>query len=405
MPAHVVRYLDLNQNVVQQRRVDALTADEARASVQADGAIVLDVQSAVINLWPAWFTRQPSNVLKPAEVSLLCRELRALLGAGLSVVEALDALDASNQRVNSIVSPHAALLGKLREGRSLSSAMKDVEGFPPLLIASVQSSERTSNLIEALDAYLHYDEMVGTLRRRVVSASLYPAIVVALGLLVAVFLLMVVIPRFASLYGEMGSGAGAATRSLLQISLFLREYPWAVPAGIVLLIVVLGVVVQGGLWRRLLLWVLYEIPWLARRVGHFERARVFEALALLVKGGYSLHEAIGMSIGVSGGPEGAARLQQAGQAIERGTAVAPAFAAAGLTDPVTERLLRAGDRGGQFERVLKAISQRHAREFETFVERATRIVEPTLLLGVALLVGGMVILLYMPIFDIAGSVR
>ncbi|MBX9715155.1 MAG: type II secretion system F family protein [Burkholderiaceae bacterium] len=126
---------------------------------------------------------------------------------------------------------------------------------------------------------------------------------------------------------------------------------------------------------------------------------------MLVRGGYSLHEAIGLCVGVSDGAEGAERLRQVQASIERGASVALAFSAADMTDAVTERLLRAGDRGGDFHRVLKAIGDRHAHAFETFVERATRVVEPVLLLLVALVVGGMVLLLYMPIFDIAASVR
>jgi general secretion pathway protein F len=91
--------------------------------------------------------------------------------------------------------------------------------------------------------------------------------------------------------------------------------------------------------------------------------------------------------------------------LARGKRVSATLSQAGLTDTVAERLLAVGERTGSFDVVLQTISQRHAAAFTTFVERATRLVEPVLLLLVALLVGGIVVMMYMPIFDIANGVR
>jgi general secretion pathway protein F len=85
--------------------------------------------------------------------------------------------------------------------------------------------------------------------------------------------------------------------------------------------------------------------------------------------------------------------------------VSSAFTDAGLTDTVTQRLLAVGERTGNFDRVLQTIAQRHAGNFTTFIERSTRIVEPLLLLTVALVVGGIVVMMYMPVFDIASSIH
>jgi general secretion pathway protein F len=85
--------------------------------------------------------------------------------------------------------------------------------------------------------------------------------------------------------------------------------------------------------------------------------------------------------------------------------VSTAFADASLTDSVTQRLLAVGERTGNFDRVLQTIAERHSANFTTFVERATRIIEPVLLLLVALVVGGIVVMMYMPVFDIASSIQ
>jgi len=371
--------------------IDAGSEQEARARLESQGRKVLSIKPA---------PSQAGRAVQ-AELALLCRELRALLQAGLSVVEALDALAAAAGPQ----SLYESLLVRLREGKALSTAMADLGDFPPLLVASVRASERTSDLPHALDAYIRFDDMVGALRRKIVSAALYPMLVVGLGSVIAVFLLMVVVPRFAKLYGESQGQVSWATRALLAFSAQLALRPWLVPSAIVVILGGLVWLARGDRPRRVLAWILARVSLLNNQVEHFERARLFEAMALLIRGGYSLHEALGVCQSLATQPARSARLAMVSTRIEHGTAASQAFAAGGLTDAVTERLMRAGERGGEFDRVLGAIAERHRVAFETFVDRATRVVEPVLLLGVALLVGGMVVLLYMPVFDIAASVQ
>jgi general secretion pathway protein F len=389
------RLFDPARREVQLRQLQAADEAAARASLAESGATVLALRPL------RGRTVEAATPTKRTDLALWCRELRALLQAGLSVVEALDALGAAAGPE----SVYQALLARLREGKALSTAMQDVGGFPALLVASVRASERTSDLTHALDAYLRFDDMVGGLRRKVVSAALYPALVVALGGLIAVFLLLVVVPRFASLYGESGAQVSAATRAVLAFSAALSARPWLVPLGLAGLAAFLAWAATGDRLRRAAAWVVGAWPWLGRQMAHFERARLFEALALLVHGGYSLHEALGVCLSLAQGPRVHGQLVSARQRIEQGASASIGFQSAGLTDAVTERLIRAGERGGDFDRVLRAIAERHRQAFETFVERATRIVEPVLLLGVALMVGSMVVLLYMPVFEIAASVR
>lgn len=402
MASLAVRYLDVASNSVKEELVQADQLSALRDRLERAGHLFLGAHEASAARWLPNSTK--AGARKPAEVALLCRELRSLLQAGLSVVEALDALSHATD-ARGVDSVHAAILARLQEGKSLSAALREVGGFPALLIASVQSSERTSNLDEALESYLHYDDLMLALRRKVVSAALYPSIVVGLGLAVSAFLLLVVVPRFSALYGEMAVSGGSSTRWLIELSVWLSQHRWIAAAGVCLLVAAVVASVRTGMWRVLWDGLLESVPLLREQVDQYEKARVFEALAMLVRGGYSLHEALLLSEGVVSGRRGMARLRMAREAIERGEAVAAALSSAGLTDAITQRLLRAADRGGEFHRVLKAVAQRHARSFETFIERATRVIEPALLLMVAIIVGGLVVLLYMPIFDIASSVR
>lgn len=388
------RLFDPALRAVRLQRVEAADEAAARSLLAEGGGTVLDMQVVRRRI------RAPAGTTR-TDLALWCSELRTLLQAGLSVVEALDALSAAA----GAGSVYEALLVRLREGKALSGAMQDAGGFPPLLVASVRAGERTSDLTHALDAYLRFDGMVGGLRRKVTSAALYPALVVGLGAAISVFLLLVVIPRFAGLYSEAGAGVSGATRLLLAFSAALERQPWLVPACLAVLSCALVWAFTSDRPRVAGAWLIRTWPWLGRQVSHFERARLFEALALLVHGGYSLHESLSVCLTLAQGASMDARIREARHRIEHGASASLAFRAAGLTDTVTERLIRAGERGGDFDRVLRAIAERHRQAFETFVERATRLVEPMLLLGVALMVGSMVVLLYMPVFDIAASVR
>lgn len=404
----LARVLDPVSREVSTQRIEARDATHAEGMLVAAGQHVLALkQERSLRFWlSAGFGRSAER-----EVALFCRELNSLLKAGLSVVEALEALEAHQQRQtphgagvlpNSLYSP---LLGYLRIGKSLSAALAELPGVPPLLVASVRASERTSNLVSALDSYLRYSELVARLRSRVVSAALYPSIVIALGGVITVFLLSVVVPRFAALYAQMGPAAGGATRLLLNVSAVLKTQPWLLPAVMTMVLGGLASLAMHGRWRRLLAWVIESIPMLRRQAQQLELTRLYEALAMLTRGGFSLHESLDLCKTIASGTAQRERLGQAQHLIAQGVSVSRAFAAAEITDAVTERLLRAGERGGDFGAVLHAVSQRHAQTFETFVERATRVVEPLLLLVVAILVGGLVVTLYMPIFDIASSIR
>ena len=406
MKAWRVQYLDLRRRTVVTETRWAANEPALRAALQGQGAQVVSAE-AVASPRRLFSTRSVDAAITPpkaAELALFCSELRSLVAAGLSVVESLEALAEAGGDTRSGWPLASALLERLKAGRSLSSAMRDVGVFPPLLVASVQASERTSHLTEALDAYLGFESMVRALVRRTVSAALYPAIVLALGGVIAVFLLVAVLPRFAALYGQMGNGASGLTGAVLSMSRFLNDAPWLVPA---LVLAALGF----GLWlvraRSLGLLRLSQWPqpaWLARRVRDFELARFFESLALLMAGGYSATEALALCEQTASASDMVQGIRAARQAVEQGQSFSSALGEGGLTDGVSVRLLRAGERGGDFPKTLRAIAQRHAAGFETFVERATRLVEPLLLMAVAILIGGLVILLYMPIFDIAGSI-
>lgn len=393
----VVRSFDVAAASVQEEIVDAASSALAAQHAERAGQVVLSVQAAARTMR----SRGPRATL---DVSWWCHELRTLVAAGMTVVEALETLNAQSLgRARADV--HAALLDRLREGQALSVAMAAVGCFPAVLVAGVKASERTSSLVEALDEFLRYDEMLERLRRQVISAAIYPAVVVTLGGLVSLFLLLFVIPRFSRMYGDLQGQVSWTTAALVAMSKLLNQHWTAVLLVLMAVVAVVVLAWRGGHLARWAVALCNRIAPLQRQLDQFRLAKLYHSLALMFRGGYALDEALRQCAALGLGGRMSSGVEVAQRGLARGQRVSGAFADAGLTDTVTQRLLAVGERTGSFDRVLQTIAERHGSNFSTFIERATRIVEPLLLLLVALLVGGIVVMMYMPVFDIASSVR
>jgi general secretion pathway protein F len=241
------------------------------------------------------------------------------------------------------------------------------------------------------------------MRKQVVNAALYPALVVSLGAAISCFLLLYVLPRFGRMYEGLQAGRSLPTELVLAASAALREHGWLVASATLAAGALLLAAWRGGHLQRALAALVRDVRPLHRQVFHFRTAQLFQALALLVRGGYTVDQALAVAASMDLGHDVRERIRVARAAVAEGKSLSTALAAAGLADITATRLLAVGERGGEIDRVLQTVGARHAGLFATFVERATRLVEPVLLLAVALVVGGLVLLMYMPIFDIAGG--
>jgi len=392
----LVRHVPPGMPSVCEEVLDASTADDLRLRLSNAGSAVLAIRPRGTAL------KSYRGGAAAFDAAWWCRELQALLMAGMTAVEAIETLAAgADDQVRRQV--HSQLLRSLQDGWTLSRAMRGADVFPSVLVAGVAAGERTGDLVDALNDYLRYDEMLSRLRRQAVGAAVYPALVVALGAAISMFLLIYVVPRFAQMYSERHDAMSGMTIAVLWLSATVRGQ-----APILLASIVVGAAALVWTWNtgRLggaAMSVADAIGPLRRQFDHFRLAKLYQSLSLMVRGGYPLLEAMQVCEGLEIGRRLDQGVRSARNNVERGGLVSAAFANAGLADAVVERLLRVGERAGSFDVVLRTIAERHALAFSVFVERATRLVEPVLMLLVALVVGGIVVMMYMPIFDIAGG--
>jgi general secretion pathway protein F len=407
MPDFNIQLFDRASQRIVSEVVSAKNSEAARTLVESRGRVL---QCSVLKMPPApqssAETRSTAR-LRAAEgrldVSWWCRELNTLLRAGMTVVEALATMRVQ-ARGEGRKRLHDDLLVHLQSGQSLSTAMAAVAVFPGILVSSVKASERTSTLTHALEDYLRYHELLAGLKKKVISASIYPALVATLGACISLFLLLFVLPRFAGMYTS-GAGATGMTAVLLLLSSWIRGHTQHVA-----LFSCLGAGAALWAWRsgyvtRVIAYLIERTPALQARIDQFRLAKLYQALALMVKGGYALPEALHLAAGLDLGRDFGERLLMAEQELKEGRSVSTVLAKAQLTDEVTQRLVQVGERTGSFDTILSTLAQRHGDNFTLFVERTTRIVEPLLLLTVSLIVGSLVVLMYLPVFDIANSIQ
>ena len=393
------RLFDARTGLLTQTLLSAATPEQALVAAQAGGMRVLSIRALPQAGRSIGWRRSEKR-----DYPLLCRELRTLLVAGMSVVEAIDTLsefDLRGNRASTGISPSLAsmLRAYLQQGLSLSKALGSMEGVPPVLLACVRSVEHTSNLLEALDDYLRYHDMMANLRSKIISAAIYPAIVSGLGLLIMLFLLIVVLPQFAQMYGQLRGQARGLTHLVIALSQWIVEHQLLFTTGLTALLSACVWVLTSASGLRLLGAWAWRAGWVRARVMDHQLALFYQALHLLSKGGYALSQALQIASTAAVSSLLQDQVLSCQQAIEKGRSVSASLHSHGLATEVDRRLLAAAEDNGEFSQVARAISELHQSRFELMIERMTRLAEPALLMLVALMVGTVVVVMYMPIFE------
>lgn len=337
-------------------------------------------------------------------LALFCQELKVLLAAGITLVESLDTLAEREGKAQSraVIVRLATLL---KEGRTLADAMERMpEAFPPLFAASVRASETSGEIVAALTRYLAYQAQVDIIRKKVVSASVYPAMILLFGGLVLLFMLGYVVPRFSAIYSDRGEAVSFASRMLLEWGLFISSHGYAL-AGY-------GAAALVGLWlwlrqpaaRAWLMGRLQRIPSLGEKLRTFHLARLYRTLGMLLRGGIPAVSALDMAAGILE-PGLRRQLALARTSVGEGSALSEAFQLHGLATPIAFRLIRVAEQTGSMNEMLESAAVFHEEELARDVDLFTRLFEPALMMVIGLVVGAVVLLMYMPIFELAGSIQ
>jgi general secretion pathway protein F len=388
--------VDARQQVVA-LNFEAANAALAAEEVRKQGLSLISLQSRGLRL-------SLGGRRKRFPTTLFSMELMSLLEAGLNLVEALQTLaekEAHGERQEVL----SGMLAAIHRGEPFSQAVAAFpQHFSPLYVATVKASERTGNMREALGRYIAYQEELERVRKKIVSASIYPAILMVVGVLVIGFLMFYVVPRFASVYEDMAGTLPLFSQLLLGFGNFVGNH--AALLGFSLVAAVAAAMWAGSRqdfrgWLNTQLW---RVPAVGSRMKTYQLARLYRTAGMLLRAGIPAVRALDMVRELL-----AAHLRpslvRAKTMIEQGQPMSAALSAAGLATPVAARMMSVGERSGDMGEMFTQIARFHDDEVARFIDWFTRAFEPLLMAVLGVSVGAIVVLMYMPIFELAGSIK
>jgi general secretion pathway protein F len=382
--------------VVEEQVLEAASEAEARQVLANSGARVLALQAARA-VWLRPKARRSFNL------AVFNQQLHSLIDAGQTVVDAIDVLGRNDTRgLSSNV--YNVLLRQLRQGNPLSAAMTSLPSvFPQLYVAMVRSSETTGTLRAAVSRYMHYQRQVDEIRGKVRAAATYPAILLGVGFLVIAFLMLYVLPRFSAVYEGAGTLRQSEAGFVQWWGTFVRSHEWLAWGGLGLTVGVITLLVLHPAVRTVAYRSLMSSAWLGQRLQVLQLARLYRTLGMLMHCGVSVLAAMRMTkASLPAALHG--NLERAVQLVSEGNAMSAALRDCGLSTEVAVRLLVAGESSGNLDEMMGRVADFYDQETAIWIDTAGRLIEPALMLGIGLVVGAIVLMLYSPIFDLANVV-
>jgi type IV pilus assembly protein PilC len=330
------------------------------------------------------------------------QELATLLKAGMPLVQSLDILRRriTNPLFKSVLDD---VYERVRAGNSLSEAF-EAHGtlFPGVYTASLLAGEKSGNLEQVIRRYVAYVKVVATVKRKTISALVYPAILMALALAVVSIIVLRVVPEFGAFYQQFDRELPLSTRIIVQISDVARTYFFVIVGGLVAGAVMFWAWVKQPLQReRFDRWTL-SLPMLGQIARKFSTSQASRTLATLLGGGIPLVNAIDIAARSIKNSYIARELRHAGQQVREGRALATAMNESGAFTDVAIKMVEVGESTGALQEMLNSLADFYDEEIDTNLGRFITLVEPILLVIMGLVIAALLLALYMPLFNMGG---
>ena len=335
------------------------------------------------------------------EFLIFNQELATLLKAGMPLVQSLDLLR------RQMTSPtFRAVLDdvheKVRSGTALSDAFASHgDLFPRVYTASLLAGERSGSLDAVLRRYVEYTKVIATVKRRIVAALVYPAILITLALVLVSIIVLKVVPAFSDFYASFGADLPLITRIIVRVSAIVRN-------DFLLILLTLIVAVAGGLtWvrqtgqkARFDRWVL-RVPMLGQVARKFSTSQMARTLATLLGGGLPLVNALDIAAKSVGNQYMAGQLEVVSHRVREGESFAAALEERGSFPEVAVKMAEVGESTGALQDMLNTAADFYDEEISTKMERFVTLVEPTLLIVMGIVIASLLIALYVPLFQLS----
>jgi len=371
---------------------------EARQKLVERGLYVFSVKTH-INILSQFSQSKGDRFIRPDDFLIFNQQFNTLIKAGLPILRALDLLAerAAAPQLRPILTD---VRQRVREGSLLSDALTAQGSFPPVYVTAISAGERSGNLTGVLDQYIAYLRVSTGFRSRLLTALIYPAVLVAAALIVVTFIFTYAMPKYAELYKELNISLPLLTRIVLTIALPLRTY----------FIALIGLVIGGAIF--VFLWTRSDsgalavdrikprIPifgdiWIKAQIAQFVRT-----LSTLLSGGTPLVSALGTSADAINSRLISTSIEHAAGRVREGQTLHLSLAETRLVPAMALEMIEVGEASGSLAPMLTSVAEFYEEEVDTRLQRSLSWIPIVILVVMALVIGIIMVALYLPMFSL-----
>ena len=342
--------------------------------------------------------------LKQSAFLIFNQQFLTLIKAGLPILTALDLL-IKRQRDKFLLQMLENVRERVKGGELLSDAFSAQRVFPKMYTTTLLAGEKSGNMEEVLGRYITYQRMVQTFRKKLLVSLVYPALLVSTVTVMLIFLITYVVPKFADLFNNLGAELPAITVFMLAVGLNAQKYAWAA----------ILVLAAGGflLWR----WkqsdrgaeqidkFLLSLPLVGEIRLKYQVANFSRILATLLQGGLPLVPAMETAGASMTSRQMLNGIIKAAERVREGQGLAKSLETQNLFPDLAVEMLEVGESTGALPAMLGSVAEFYEEDVQTALGAAMALIEPVILIVMAVFVGGILISLYMPIFTLGAGVH
>ena len=329
------------------------------------------------------------------------QELATLLKAGMPLVQSLDILRqrVANRTFKAVLD---GVHDKVKAGTSLSDAFAAHSGlFPAVYSASLMAGERSGSLDAVIRRYVAYEKVIGAVRRRTISALIYPAILVVMMTLLIGIIVVRVIPAFSTFYANYNRELPFSTRVIVGVSNAIVANFWVIVIGVVSAVALAIWWVNRPGHRERVDRMLLSVPWVGATVRKFSTSQLARTLATLIGGGIPLVNALEIAGRAMTNRHFGEEIREVTRRVSEGESFASALLRRQIFPDVAVKMVEVGESTGALQEMLNSLADFYDEEIETEVARFVTLIEPVILVVMGIVIAAVVLALYMPLFELS----
>jgi len=339
------------------------------------------------------------------QVAIFTRQVGSMVGAGIALPSALEIVSeqVKNKRLRQVI---IDVKNEVEGGSKFSETLaKYPDVFDRLLVSMVEAGEATGNLDTMLSRYFMYAEKVLALRRKVITAMVYPSVVLVLAVLILAFLLIKIVPTFVALFRESGVELPALTAFIINLSNFTKSNFLYVVLSLVVFFILFRIALRNENVRRVYDRLKLRMIILGPLIRKVSVARFSRTLATMVKSGIPILEAMDIIAKTSGNKVIEEAVLKARAEVARGESLSKSLKETGVLPNMVIQMMAAGEQTGALDEMMDKVADFFDEEVDAAVAALTSLLEPLMLIFLGGFIGLIVVALYLPIFKMAATIH